>query len=151
MDKKYCEGCSSFYIHLSTLAEPDKQFTPTCTITGDTFVPISEIKKCTMKTKSITQISMFRPPMTFVHKENEWEFECLDCNGKGYEQKLSAGCTGYGMRRQCMACKGNGVVSARIHVTQEISYKKMLECSKDFTKNKQNFLGEINENGIRKM
>ena len=88
-----------------------------------------------------TTLSSYKPPMTFIHKGNEWKFECLNCGGKGYEQKLSCGGTGFRMRRPCITCKGNGVVSVMIHVTQEISYKKMLESTKDFSESRQNFLG----------
>jgi len=48
MDREYCEGCIYFYVTLYTLAPPDKQFTPVCTITH-MFKPISEIEKCTTK------------------------------------------------------------------------------------------------------
>ena len=100
MDKEYCKGCSSFYVYLATLAPPDEQFTPTCTITGG-FVPISEIKKCTMKNK-------IRGTMKSV--EDDWQLVCLSCNGKGYEEKLSCGCTGYRMRKYCTNCKGKGAI-----------------------------------------
>jgi len=48
MDKKHCEGCDNFYVQLYTLAEPGKQFTPSCKATGN-LVPITAIENCTMK------------------------------------------------------------------------------------------------------
>ncbi len=66
--------------------------------------------------------------MVYIDEEH-WQMVCLDCGGRGYEEKLSCGCTGYKMRRPCMACKSKGVVNARMHVTQEKSHRKMWEDS----------------------
>ena len=99
MDKEYCEDCESFYVYLATLAPPDKQFTPTCTIalkSGGKFTPISEIEICTMKNK-IREIKMVE-----IKTEPDWQYECLDCGGKGYEGKLSCGCTGYPLCRRIL-------------------------------------------------
>ena len=41
--------------------------------------------------------------------EDEWKYACYSCNGKGYEEKLSCGCTGYRMVRICPSCKGKGI------------------------------------------
>jgi len=48
MDREHCEGCNKFYVTLHTLAEPSKQFTPSC-IMSSKFIPISEIEECTKR------------------------------------------------------------------------------------------------------
>ena len=53
MKEEYCKDCFNFYVYLSTLALPGKQFTPTCTRISGKFKPISEIKKCTKKKLTI--------------------------------------------------------------------------------------------------
>jgi len=54
----------------------------------------------------------YKPPMIFIY-ENDWKYSCLNCAGRGYEEKLSCGCTGYRMRRQCISCKGTGTVTEK--------------------------------------
>ena len=51
---------------------------------------------------------MCKTPMTF---NNGWKYVCMHCNGNGFEEKLSAGCTGYRMRKPCTHCDGKGMVS----------------------------------------
>lgn len=58
---------------------------------------------------------------------DNWDYKCLDCGGKGYQEKLSCGCTGYGMRRPCMACKGKGTVTVKMHETQAETQRKFWE------------------------
>ena len=68
-------------------------------------------------------------PMTFhkLNDDNDWEFACITCGGKGYDEKLSCGCTGYRMRRQCVGCKGKGTVTVSRHVTQANEQRKPIE------------------------
>lgn len=73
--------------------------------------------------------------------ENKWKYACTTCSGKGYEEKLSCGCTGYRMRRQCRFCDGKGTVDLITHNIQANKQREFLKCCKDFSKNKQNFLG----------
>jgi len=50
--------------------------------------------------------------------DKDWKYACIPCSGKGYEEKLSCGCTGYRMRRDCPSCNSKGTVSEYIHVIQ---------------------------------
>jgi len=56
--------------------------------------------------------------MDKIKIEIGWEYACMTCNGKGYEEKLSCGCTGYQMRRYCLPCKGTGTVDLLTHDIQ---------------------------------
>ncbi|KKN22686.1 hypothetical protein LCGC14_0912690 [marine sediment metagenome] len=71
----------------------------------------------------------------------DWEYACITCNGNGKEEKNSAGCTGYKMQRTCISCDGEGSVDLLTHNIQVNKQKRFFECTKDFTKNKQDFLG----------
>ena len=57
-------------------------------------------------------------------KRNEWKYGCLTCGGRGYEEKLSCGCTGYRMKRRCTSCKGKGVVKLETFKVQEETQRK---------------------------
>lgn len=73
---------------------------------------------------------MYKAPMTFG-KQYDWKYTCIPCSGKGYEEKLSCGCTGYGMRRPCQYCKSKGTVDLLTHNIQANKqrefFKKMSE------------------------
>lgn len=73
--------------------------------------------------------------------DNDWKYACITCGGTGKEEKLSCGCTGYRMIRQCISCGSKGSVDLLTHNIQVNKLKEFLECEKDFTKNKQDFLG----------
>jgi len=60
--------------------------------------------------------------------ENKWEHACITCYGKGYEEKLSCGCTGYRMRRPCKSCNGRGSVDLLTHT---ILLEKFLGTDKE--------------------
>ncbi len=68
--------------------------------------------------------------------EYDWEYACPVCNGSGKEEKLSAGCTGQRMIRKCPTCNASGIVNKKF-----LDEYIFFECMKDFTKNKQDFLG----------
>ncbi len=82
----------------------------------------------------------YRVPMTFK-KDDDWKYACMQCGGRGYEEKLSCGCTGYKMRRNCSPCNSKGTVDLLTHNIQVNKQRRFFECMKDFTKNKQDFLG----------